>query len=124
MSTRAEREAVTPATGAETSARLRRWAARRARQLLRITLALTFVLVCVVVGLLIWRAASLLGLPDIGDPFDLAAVGAAGVSDDQDAFVYFRRARTRLGRMPDPSREVARAGPVGRWSKVDPTLRR
>jgi hypothetical protein len=84
----------------------------------------SFVLVCVVVGVLIWRAASLIGLPDVGDPFDVAAAGPAGIPDDQDAFVLFRRATARLRPMPELPRSVNIAGPVGGWSKADPELRR
>jgi hypothetical protein len=124
MSTQADRDTAGPAAGTENSARLRRWAARRARQLSRVAVVLAFVLACGVVGVLIWRSASLLGLPDVGDPFDGAAVDGVAVPADRDAFVFFRRARARLRPMPAMPRSVMIAGPVGGWSKADPELRR
>ena len=120
MSAQAGREAV----GMGSWTRLRGWAARRSRQLLRIVLAFAVVLVCGAAGALIWRAASLFGLPDVGDPFDVAAVDDAGVSADHDAFVFLERASDRLRPRPQLSQTAANAGPVVDWSKADPELRR
>lgn len=119
-----EPETVVTTTRTETSSRLRNWAARRARQLRRALLALAFVLACGAAGVLIWRSTCVIGLPDIGDPFDAAAAEAVTIPEDRDAFVYFRRAEERLGRMPSLLASVRAAGPVGNWSRVDPDLRR
>ena len=43
-------------------------------------------------GLAIWWLNSLNGLPDIGDPFDVAAFRASSIPDDQNAFALLRRA--------------------------------
>ena len=51
-------------------------------------------------ALAIWWLTSLNGLPDIGDPFDVAAFRAFSIPDDQNAFAFFRRANERLGRCP------------------------
>lgn len=124
MSTEPEPETLVVATGMETSTRLRRWAARRAGQLLRVVLASIFVLTCGVVGVLVWRSASLMGLPDVGDPFDLASAGTAGDTDERDAFVLFRRARSILRPMPDLPLSMTVAGPIAGWSKANPKLQR
>jgi len=44
---------------------------------------------------LTWRA-TLSGLPDIGDPFDVAAFADARVADDDNAFVLYRQAVAKL----------------------------
>ena len=118
-----EPETAVSATGTETSTRFRSWAARRIRQLSRVVLALAFVLACGAVGVMIWRSVSLAGLPDIGDPFDVAAEEAIAIPEDRDAFAYFRRAEERFLRMPQLERSARLAGPVGAWSKADPELR-
>ena len=41
-------------------------------------------------------STSLNGLPDIGDPFDVAALRAFRIPDDQNAFVFLRRAHEKL----------------------------
>ena len=46
---------------------------------------------------LTWRA-TLSGLPDIGDPFDIAAFADARVADDDNAFVLYRQAVAKLER--------------------------
>ena len=112
------------ASGTEPPTRLRSWAARRLRQLRRAVLALAFLLACGAAGVMVWRSVSLIGLPDVGDPFDVAAEEAMAIPEDRDAFAYLRRAEGRLGRMPEIERSVRVAGPVGAWSKADPALRR
>ena len=51
-------------------------AAQRLRQLLRVLVVLATGLVVAATGLAIWWLTSLNGLPDIGDPFDVAAFRA------------------------------------------------
>ena len=53
--------------------RFRRWAARRARQFSIAVLILTGILVVGACGVMLRRATCLIGLPDVGDPFDVAA---------------------------------------------------
>ena len=45
-----------------------------------------------VAGVWGWWATQLWGLPDVGDPFDVAAFDAARVPDDRNAFLYYRDA--------------------------------
>jgi len=69
---------------------------KRLRQLLRVTLILASCLALAATALAIWRLTSLNGLPDIGDPFDVAAFRAFSVPDDHNAFTYFRRASAKV----------------------------
>ena len=75
----------------------------------------------------LWWSMQLLGLPDIGDPFDVAAFRAFTIPDDRNAFVLYRQAADRLkpwdaseGRAaedrPDalPGRRPTRSPPMGR----------
>ena len=59
----------------------------------------------------IWWLTSLNGLPDIGDPFDVAAFRAFSVPDDQNAFTFLRRAEEKL--TPSP------ASLALSWSQAD-----
>lgn len=121
---RSELETPAPAERITVAKRLRRWAGRRTRQLLRALLVLSLGLALIVVGLLIWRAARLIGLRDVGDPFDVAAVSATRFSADRDAFVFFRQALAKLRpSQPELPKVVAAAGPVTSWSKADPKAR-
>lgn len=79
-----------------TSQKLLQLLRKRLRRLLRVTLVLTIGLVVAVAALAIWWLRSLNGLPDIGDPFDVAEFRAFRVPDEQNAFSYFRRASEKL----------------------------
>ncbi len=113
------------ATAAAHPSRLRRWAARRARQLLWAGAIFAIALVVTTVGVLIWRWSGLIGLPDVGDPFDVDALRSFRIPEDQDAMVLFREAEAKLSRMPALPLDVMRAqrkGAIG-WSQADPKLR-
>ena len=87
-------------------------------------------MLCVAIGLAflagaveIYRGASLIGLPDVGDPFDVAQFLAfRRFTPDSDAFVLLRQARKKLSKMPVLPLDVRRKGPVA-WSKCAPELR-
>jgi hypothetical protein len=68
------------------------------------------------------RATGLIGLPDIGDPFDVAAFPAFRVPEVQDAIVMARQAADKVQRMPDLPMAARRLGPSVGWSKADPKL--
>ena len=53
---------------------------------------------------------SLNGLPDVGDPFDVAAFRAFRVPDDQNAFAFLRRAEEKLTPSPAQSRALLVSG--------------
>jgi hypothetical protein len=105
-----------------TSTKLRRLLRKRLRQLSRIVLVLAIGLAIAGTALAIWWLTSLDGLPDIGDPFDVAALRAFSIPDDQDAFAFFRRANERRGRFPLAPGDEAPAA-TGAWSEADSKVR-
>jgi hypothetical protein len=102
--------------------RLRGYLVRRGKQLLRLLLFLIVGLVVVAGVVEIYRGASLIGLPDVGDPFDVAEFRAFHVPPEEDAFVLFRQARKKLSELPLLPLAVRRLGPLP-WSKSAPELR-
>jgi hypothetical protein len=98
---------------------------KRLRQLLRVIVVLAACVAVAATAFAIWWLNSLNGLPDIGDPFDVAAFRAFGLPDEQNAFTYLRQASEKLTNL---------AGMVGwdgsapddlkfSWSTANPTLR-
>jgi hypothetical protein len=96
---------------------------KRLRQLLRITMVLAICLALATTALAIWWLTSLNGLPDIGDPFDVAAFRALRIPDDQNAFTYLQRAHKKLTARPELSRAAGMSVTTASWSEVDPKLR-
>ncbi len=105
-----------------TLTKLRQLLRRRLRQLSRVVLVLAIGLAIAGTALAIWWLTSLNGLPDIGDPFDVAAIRAFSIPDAQNAFAFFRRANEQLGRCPLSPGDEARAATVA-WSEADPKVR-
>jgi hypothetical protein len=64
---------------------------------------------------LMWRMTTLSGLPDIGDPFEVAAFGRP-IPDDSNAFVLYKKAFSKLGEVP--------ANATGLWASAGPDERR
>jgi hypothetical protein len=112
MPTQSETSAAVTATSSKTLQLLR----KRLRQLGRVTLVLVIGLTVAATALSVWWLNSLNGLPDIGDPFDVAAFRAFRVPDDQNAFTFLRRAEEQLTPSPSPDLAIS-------WSKADPKLR-
>jgi len=69
---------------------------KRLRQLLRVVVVLAACVAVAATAFAIWWLNSLNGLPDIGDPFDVAAFRAFRLPDEQNAFTYLRRASEKL----------------------------
>jgi hypothetical protein len=111
-----------PAAEIGTSPKLVQLLRKRFRRLLRIALALAIVLAPTAAALVIWWLTSLNGLPDIGDPFDVAAFRAFSVPDDRNAFTFLRRADEKLTPMPTETQAASVSGVVS-WSQADPKLR-
>ncbi len=85
------------------------------RSRLRILIAILVLLSMIAVPPL-WWATQLLGLPDIGEPFDVKAFQAFTIPDDRNAFVLYRQATAVLKPLRRPG--VPRAyDPLARWSK-------
>jgi hypothetical protein len=110
-----EQRSPAPVEASGTAPKLVQLLRRRLRQLLRITVVLASVLAVAAAAFAIWWLTSLNGLPDIGDPFDVAAFRASSVPDDQNAFTFLRRAEEAL--TPSP------ASLAVSWSEADPMLR-
>src|SRR5271154_604266 len=91
-----ESPAPAPAAVSRTSQKLLQLLRKRHRQLARVTLVLAIGFAVAAAAFAIWWSTSLNGLPDIGDPFDVAAFRAFGLPDEQNAFIYLRRASEKL----------------------------
>ena len=91
-----QNESPAPAAVSDTSQKLLQLLRKRLRQLARVTLVLAIGFSFAAAAFAIWWLTSLNGLPDIGDPFDVAAFRAFSVPDDQNAFTFLRRANEKL----------------------------
>jgi hypothetical protein len=96
MPTQSESPAAVSGTSSKTLQLLR----KRLRQLAWVTLFLAIGLVVAASAFAIWWLNSLNGLPDIGDPFDVAEFRAFRIPDEQNAFTLMRRANQKLTPMP------------------------
>src|SRR5215469_6913602 len=95
---------------------------KRLRQLLRVIVVLAACVAVAATAFAVWWLNSLNGLPDIGDPFDVAAFRAFRIPDDQNAFAFLRRAHEELtpirwGEGPYP------CDPTVSWSIANPKAR-
>jgi hypothetical protein len=89
-------QSESPAAVSSASPKMLQLLRKRFRQLLRVTLVLAIGHAVAATAIAIWWLTSLNGLPDIGDPFDVAAFRAFSVPDDHNAFTYFRRASAKV----------------------------
>ena len=108
MPTQSERPVAVSGTPSKTVALLR----KQLRQLLRVVVVLAVCVAVAALVLAIWWLNSLNGLPDIGDPFDVAAFRTFRLPDDRNAFTFFRRAWKSIE-------------PIygGGWSETNPEFR-
>src|SRR6516165_1077218 len=96
---------------------------KRLRQLLRVVVVLAACVAIAATAFAIWWLNSLNGLPDIGDPFDVAAFRTFSIPDDQNAFAFLRRAIEKTtpiqwGEGPHPD------DPKFSWSIAHPNARK
>jgi hypothetical protein len=122
MVTQGETDQAGQTTAPSRQTRLRRYLARRGRQLLRVLIGLIFGLLIAAALLEIYRSSSLIGLPDVGDPFDMALFDAGRVPPEQDAFEPLRKAQAKLTQMPSIAGSGKRGGSVT-WAEATPELR-
>jgi hypothetical protein len=115
-------QSVEPSTRTWRS-RLRAYLVRRTRQLARLLLGLVVALLFMAGVIELWRGVSLLGLPDIGDPFDVEAFQSLRIPEQQDSIVLLRKAQEKLTGMPSLSRAELSAALNAPWSKTAPELR-
>ncbi len=75
------------------------------------------------VGVSLWRMRSVSDLPDVGDPFDLAAARRVVVMSDEDnAYVQYKEARRQLTRFTSALAKSVQAA-TGSWSKAGTNVR-
>jgi hypothetical protein len=122
MLTQHECPAFAPAAVNGAPRKLRQLLRKRLRQLLRVTFVLAIGLALGATALAIWWLTSLNRLPDVGDPFDVAAFRALRMPDDQNAFTFLRRANQKLTPWPELQMGAVSA-PTDAWSKLDPKIR-
>jgi hypothetical protein len=115
MSTAPESRALARAAPNQPVAKTPQLLYERLRQLLRLAFASAICAAVAATALAIWWLRSLDGLPDIGEPFDVAAVRGFRVPHDRNAFAFLSRAARELTPFPHSS-AVSR-------SSADPTLR-
>jgi hypothetical protein len=73
----------------------------------------------------LWWSLQLVGLPDIGDPFDVAAFRSFTIPDDRNACVLYRQAADRLKPLIASSEEHRQKIDLSaHWSEADPAARR
>ena len=123
MKTPVEDPAVTPPAGSQTSRKMLQLLRKRLRQLMWATLGLSIFLVVAGPIFAIWWLNSLNGLPDIGDPFDVAKFRALRIPEDQNAFTFLRQAGAELTPAPEWPRAIDSADPTDVWSEANPKLR-
>jgi len=123
MTTPVEDPAVATAAVSNTSRKLLGLLQKRVRQLLKATLGLVIFTALTAGVFAIWWLTSLNGLPDIGDPFDVAALRDLRIPGDQNAFTFLQRAHAKLTPLPELPRPARPAAPTVDWSKLDPKLR-
>ena len=73
----------------------------------------------------LWWVTQLIGLPDVGDPFEVEAFRAMTIPDDRNAFVLYRQATTQY--RPLKFSDTSPSTPLDfnmRWSKALPEVRR
>jgi hypothetical protein len=73
---------------------------KRLRQLRRVLLVMAIGVAVAAGALAIWWLNSLNGLPDIGDPFDVAEFRTFRIPDEENAFALMRRAKEKLTLVP------------------------
>jgi hypothetical protein len=71
----------------------------------------------------IWWSLQLVGLPDIGDPFDVAAFRSFTITDDRNAYLLYRQA-TDLLKPASLAMPASQLDAMTRWSTTDPEFRR
>ena len=80
-------------------------------------------LLAMIVALPVWWSIQLVGLPDIGEPFDVAAFRSLAIPDDRNAYVLYRQAADRL-KPVNLAMPASLVNSMTLWSKTDPEFRR
>ena len=97
-------------------------AIERTRGWRRLGLLLVYAMIAVVILALVRRRSQLAGLPDVGEPFDVAAFRTpAGVSDDRNAWVPYRLAAARFRDLNEAEGNSFSNANLA-WTRADATL--
>jgi hypothetical protein len=84
----------------------------------------SLMLLSIIPAALLWWAAQLWGLPDIGDPFDVEAFRGQTIPDDRNAFVLYRQAAALFVRLKPSDTSTGRAVGVDTlWAKASSEIR-
>jgi hypothetical protein len=118
-----ENTAVAQPTSSPARGKLLRLLRTRLRQLVRATAVFTVCLAAAAAAFAVWWMTSLNGLPDIGDPFDVAAFRSFHIPDDENAFTFFNRAQQKLTNEPQSPRSARVARVPTDWRTAGPKLR-
>ena len=111
------RPAIDAETGPETPLTTEIAVSRRVVTRFRVFVFAVVATLAAISGVSIWRMRSLGDLPDVGDPFDVAAtLQLVVMSDDDNAYVQYKEARRRLTRLTTVARAVDWAKLT--WSKA------
>jgi len=98
-------------------------AIERTRGWRRIGLLISYGLIAVAIWAPLRRRSQLAGLPDVGEPFDVAAIRAPGrVADDRNAFVFYRQAVERFRDMNKAESASFESANLA-WSRADELFR-
>ncbi len=98
-------------------------AIERTRGWRRLALLAIYALIAVVIGAFLWRRSQLAGLPDVGEPFDVAAARwPAPVRGDRNAFPIYSHAAMRFSDMTSAAGNSFNNANLS-WSRADATLR-
>jgi hypothetical protein len=83
------------------------------------------VLLGLIAAPVVWWSTQLLGLPDIGEPFDVQEFRSLTIPDDRNAFVLYRQAADRLKLLHASSKpEADKIDMKAPWSGAHPLVRR
>jgi hypothetical protein len=97
---------------------------KRTRGRKRQSLIFIAALIGTIVVAFLWRAVSLVGLPDLGEPFDMALFSSYEVPQSEDAFVVYRQA---FAQNPSPVGDTSYGNTWGNvrvgWSRATPALK-
>jgi hypothetical protein len=77
-----------------------------------------------IAGTSIWQLRSTDGIPDVGDPFDVAAaLRPIPIADEDNAYVLYGEAKARFVRVPASLSRVIPTLQTLTWTKAGPTVR-
>jgi hypothetical protein len=88
----------------------------KTRRTLRLVLASAFLMVAGVGSVFLWQFTTLSGLPDIGDPFDVAKYARVEIPADENAYTFYQRAYEMSKGINCPR---SMAGNYSDWNLVD-----